>query len=89
MKFVDASKLKGESKFYLEKEMAIAEIMEKSPKAVELLSLYGLHCASCFASNFDTLKEGATVHGIDDQELEEMIEEINVELAKEDKNAKK
>jgi hybrid cluster-associated redox disulfide protein len=89
MKFIDASKLKKDSTFYLAKEMSIAEIMEKSPKAVELLSLYGLHCATCFASNFDTLKEGATVHGIDDQELEEMIEEINIELANENNHVKK
>lgn len=89
MKFIDASKLKDNSKFYLEKEMSIGEIMEKSPKAVELLSLYGLHCANCFASNFDTLKDGAAVHGINDEELEEMIEEINIELSKEEEDDKK
>ncbi len=82
IKYIDARKLKKSSTFQLEKEMAISEIMEKSPKAVEFLSMYGLNCATCFAANFDTLKEGAQVHGMTEEELDEMIEEINIELAK-------
>lgn len=82
IKFVDASKLKKPEYFQLNRDMAIGEIMDKSSKAVEYLGMYGLHCATCFASNFDTLKEGAQVHGMTDEELETMIEEINIELAK-------
>lgn len=82
IKFTDAKKLKKSSAFQLDKDMAIGEIMEKSSQAVEYLGMYGLHCATCFASNFDTLKEGAQVHGMTDEELETMIEEINIELAK-------
>ena len=82
IKYIDARKLKKSPTFQIEKEMSIAEIMEKSPKAVEFLGMYGLNCATCFAANFDTLKEGAQVHGMTEEELETMIEEINIELAK-------
>lgn len=58
-------------------------IMEECPRAVELLTEYGLHCASCFASGFDTLEIGAQMHNMTEDEMIEMINEINTQLEKE------
>jgi hybrid cluster-associated redox disulfide protein len=44
---------------------------------VEILLDYGLHCVGCFASSFDTLEAGAMIHGILEEELEEMVTRIN------------
>lgn len=82
MKIQNAQDLKKDSTFYINRDMPVSEIMEKSPKAVELLALYGIHCASCFFSGFDTLENGAKLHGLSDEQLDSMILEINMELAK-------
>jgi hypothetical protein len=41
------------------------------------LTDYGLSCVGCFASSFDTIEQGAKIHQLDDEELNEMIERIN------------
>ena len=66
--------------FQISRETVMSEIVEKSPKATELLAEYGLHCLSCFANSFDTLGQGALIHGMDDKEIDQMIKEVNEEL---------
>ena len=85
MKFQDAQKLKKDSRFFISRDLPILEITDKSPKAVELLSMYGLHCTNCFFNGQDTLENGAKMHGMNDQDIDLMIEEINLELEKESK----
>lgn len=84
VKMIDASKLKKSQSFVLSKGTILSEVTEQSPRTAELLSEYGLHCVNCFASTFDTLETGAQVHGMSDEELEQMIEEINQQLYKEE-----
>lgn len=83
MKILDAQKLKKDSRFYISRDILVSEIVEKSPKAVELLSLYGLHCTNCFFNSSDNIENGAKMHGMNDEEIDIMIDEINTELAKE------
>lgn len=82
VKMRDARKLKVDSNFYIARDMLISEIAEKSSKAVTLLNMYGLHCTNCFLNAFDTLESGAKLHGMSDQDIDSMIEEINKELEK-------
>lgn len=58
-------------------------IMQECPRAAELLAEYGLHCISCSMSDFDTLETGAQIHGMSDEDMDEMIDEINIQLEKE------
>lgn len=81
---IDASKLKKRQGFVLTKGTILSEVVEQSPRTAELLSEYGLHCVNCFASSFDTLETGAQVHGMGHDEMEQMIDEINAQLAKEE-----
>ena len=83
MKIQNAQNLKENSTFYISRGMLVSEIVDKSPKAVELLALYGLHCANCFFNSSDTIENGAKMHAMKDEEIDSMIEEINEELSKE------
>lgn len=65
----------------------LGTLMQECPRAAELLAEYGLHCVSCFASEYDTLEMGAQVHGMRDEEMNEMIAEINEQLEKETNKA--
>lgn len=69
--------------YILKKDAILGDVAIASTKAAELLAAYGLHCISCFANSFDTLEMGAKVHGMEDWEVDEMVEEINKELAQE------
>ena len=69
--------------YVLTKYALVADIMRDCPRAVEMLSEYGIHCVSCFASEIDTLEQGAFVHAMTEEELDEMVLEINNELEKE------
>ena len=59
------------------KEMNLGEVVFKYPEAAEVLTDYGLSCVGCFASSFDTIEQGAKIHQLSDEELQEMIDRIN------------
>lgn len=69
---------KSEVLFKVDKKTNIAELVSKYPEAAEVMLGYGLHCVGCFASQFDNIEEGAKIHSMDEDEIEEMIEEINM-----------
>ena len=59
------------------KDTGIEEIIEANPEMNEVLYEYGLYCGNCFAAGWDTLEEGAKMHGLEDDEIEELIQELN------------
>ncbi len=61
----------------IDPKMNMAELIEKYPELIEPLTYdYGLHCVNCMISEFDTLEQGALIHGIDDKDLEEMVKDL-------------
>ena len=66
----------------------MSTLTQISPRAAELLSEYGLHCMNCMFNQYDTLKAGARLHGMTDEEIQIMIDEINVQLQKEGRKTK-
>ncbi len=75
--------------YVLTKSQILLTVSQESPRAAELLADYGLHCISCFFSEYDTLETGAKVHGMSDTDVEDMVEEINALLEKEFKEQQK
>jgi len=69
--------------FRIKKEQKVSEILEKCPRAGELLAEYGLACVNCFLNRFDTLEGGAALHGMSEMQIEKMINEINGVLVEE------
>ena len=59
------------------KDIGINELIERNPEVIPLLMAYGLHCVGCSFSEFDTLENGARLHGMDDEVLQMMIDDIN------------
>lgn len=71
------------AKYKIKKDTLISEIVQESPRAIELLTEYGLSCANCFLNQFDNIEGGAKLHGMTDAEIKKMIKEINEVLEKE------
>lgn len=58
-------------------DILISDLAEHYPELIETLIVeYGFHCVGCFASQFETLEEGARVHGIEEEDFEEMLQEL-------------
>lgn len=58
----------------IKKEMTIAEILEKEPKAFFVFLDYGFHCIGCPAAQAETLEEAARVHQVD---LKKLLRDLN------------
>lgn len=58
-------------------DILISDLQAQYPEVIEfLVQEYGFHCASCFLSSFETLRQGAAVHMITGEYFEEMMKEI-------------
>ncbi len=66
----------------INKETSIEELIESNPEMNDVLYEYGLYCGNCFAASWDTLEEGAKMHGLEDDEIEELIQELNKKAEK-------
>lgn len=57
----------------IEKTMTIGELLEVAPEKAEILLNVGMHCLGCPASQGETIEEACMVHGIDVDELVNML----------------
>jgi len=71
------------AKTKISKKVKLSELIEKHPQTIEILINRGLHCFGCALAAFETLEDGARAHGMNDQEIERLIEEINQVLEQE------
>ena len=64
-------------KIKISRDTNLAELVGEHRNATEVLLDYGLHCVGCALSPFDTLEQGAKLHGKSEEEIDEMVERIN------------
>ncbi len=70
------------------KDMLVSEIVLKFPSTVPIMLAYGLHCFECGASELETLEQGTLGHGMTQDDLEMILNDINEEAEKEEKEIK-
>ena len=61
----------------IEKTTRIGELLENYPDKADILLQAGMHCLGCPASQMETLEEACEVHGIDVEELVEILNQEN------------
>lgn len=59
------------------KDTNLGEVAHSYPQAAQIMLEYGLHCVGCHFNSFDTVAMGAKIHGMMDEEVDEMVERIN------------
>lgn len=62
--------------------MTLGEVVKDHPECVETILGYGLHCVGCHAAYSETIEEGAKAHGLSDEELGKMLEDLNAVVSK-------
>jgi hybrid cluster-associated redox disulfide protein len=58
----------------IKKEMPIGEVVKNHPETIPVFMQHGLHCLGCAIATFESIAEGATVHGID---VEALVADLN------------
>lgn len=65
--------------------MTIEEILStyasKSQKLSQVLTNFGLHCVGCGAATYETLEAGVLGHGMEEEDLDELLDHLNQILA--------
>lgn len=65
----------------IHREMTIEDILnqfpQKSQKLTQAMQNKGLHCVGCHASTWETLEMGVLGHGMDEEDLEELVNTLN------------
>ncbi|MBU1500373.1 DUF1858 domain-containing protein [Patescibacteria group bacterium] len=65
------------------KTINLGELVQHYPELVEVLvNDYGLHCVGCMAAAFETLEEGAKVHGFSAKEIDKIVKDLNSRVKK-------
>lgn len=60
------------------KDILILDLVETYPELAETLTdKYKFHCIGCMAASMETLEEGASVHGMTDDQIDKMVIELN------------
>jgi len=71
----------------ISENMNIGETIARYPETAEIMIGYGLHCVGCHVNPYESIKEGAMVHGLDEKTIEKMVKEMNKAVAgKEEKD---
>jgi len=56
------------------KDTIIQEVVQKHPQAVGLFEHHGLHCLGWGGALFETIEQGARMHGVD---LDKLMKDLN------------
>lgn len=73
--------MKQDTKGPITKDMNIQQLANTHPEAVGVMAEKGLHCFGCHASAYDTVEQGARGHGMPDEEIDSMVDEMNAVVA--------
>jgi len=77
---------KMEQKF-VTKDMIIGDVLKKYPDVAVVMLENGLHCVGCHANVFDTIDAGSRLHGLDDETINQMVDDMNAFIAQNQKEA--
>jgi hybrid cluster-associated redox disulfide protein len=59
------------------KDMLIGEVASKYPETIEVMFKHGMHCIGCGMTAYETLEQGCMGHGMNEEEVSKMVEDMN------------
>jgi len=64
----------------IKKNIPINDLINNHPDVIPVLMGYGLHCVGCAFAQHDTIETGAKMHGMNEEEVEMMLKDVNVTI---------
>lgn len=69
--------MKNKTPIKLDRNISILDLIERYPSVIDVLEVdYEFHCVNCIFSDFDTLEAGASLHGIEGDDFEDMLSHL-------------
>jgi len=62
------------------KDMTIGDVVKTYPHLAEILLSHGVHCVGCGARYFETLEMGFKGHGMSDEQVDTVVQELNAAI---------
>ncbi|HJX05246.1 MAG TPA: DUF1858 domain-containing protein [Candidatus Nanoarchaeia archaeon] len=69
-------------KALITKDMLIGEIASTYPETIEVMFKHGMHCVGCGMTAYESLEQGCLAHGLDQEEIDKLVEEMNKVIGK-------
>ena len=60
----------------INKKMSFGEIINRCPESANILMANGMHCFGCSMAMYETLEQGALMHGVNPDKLVKQINKI-------------
>ena len=60
------------------RDMTIEDVVQQFPETIEVFSRHGVGCLGCSAAQYDSIGQGAAIHGLD---VEQLVQELNACIA--------
>ena len=78
--------LQSDGSYKVTGDMIIGDVVAAFPQAAAIMLKHGLQCVGCHSSAFDSIEDGSRGHGMPEEEIASMINEINVAVNHSAKN---
>lgn len=75
------------NKVYITKHWRISRLLKEYPVSAEVLIENEIPCTGCDGASSERLNEGLASHGLSDVEIDQIINEINLEIAESEKHS--
>lgn len=62
------------------RQTTIGDLVKAHPDAAPIVMSYGLHCIGCHVAFWETLEQGCRGHGMPEEVIDELVEEINTSI---------
>lgn len=69
------------------RDSLIGDVVRRHPKAAFVMMQYGLHCVGCHVSAYETVEQGCLGHGMPEEELDAMLDDLNAFIAEAENGA--
>ncbi len=56
--------------------MTFGEILSQNPDSADVMLSYGLHCVGCGINEYDTIQQGAAIHGLSKEDMKSLLEDL-------------
>jgi hybrid cluster-associated redox disulfide protein len=67
------------------KSTLILQAARMCPDAAEIMMSHGLHCIGCGMTAYETIEQGCIGHGMSQEEIQQLVDELNEALEKHSK----
>jgi hybrid cluster-associated redox disulfide protein len=59
------------------RDMMLGDLVQDHPEAAMLMAKRGMHCVGCGMAAWETIEQGARAHGMSEEDIDKLIEEMN------------